>query len=136
VRKPEQRLYDAMKKAAPKEAWLQRVENIVAEGMPDVHVSGPSSECWVELKSVHRPKRPTTRLLGSEGLRPSQVNWHLKAATKAITSWILIQDDAGTKYLVEGCHAGKINELTEADLQLLSRADTWPEIHAALMEWI
>ena len=135
MRKKEQKLWDVMKRKAPKTAWLQRVENIVAEGMPDVHVSGPESECWVELKAVTLPKRASTRVLGSEGLRPSQINWHLKAGTKAITSYILIRDNEGGLYLVSGRHAASINELALDSLVNRSLSHQWDEIFKLIMGW-
>ncbi len=135
MRKPEQKLYDKMRKNAPNTSWLQRIENIVAEGMPDVHVSGPESECWVELKAVNRPKRETTRLLGTEGLRPSQVNWHLKAGTKRMTTFILITDDEGNLWLVEGKHAASINEWTMYTFDHLDVPRTWDGIFKTIMGW-
>ena len=58
MRLKEQRLWDAMRKAAPKGVWLQRVENIVVDGMPDVYaVETEGGACWVELKAPVRPKR-------------------------------------------------------------------------------
>jgi hypothetical protein len=135
MRKPEQKLWDVMKRVAPKTAWLQRVENIVAEGMPDVYVAGPETECWVELKAVTRPKRSTTRLLGNEGLRPSQINWHLKAATKSIASYILIRDDEKNLYLIEGKHAASINEWSLYTMEHLEIPKTWDSIFKALMNY-
>lgn len=135
MRKKEQRLWDMMKRRAPKTAWLQRVENIVAEGMPDVHVSGPESECWVELKAVTLPRRETTRVLGTEGLRPSQINWHLKAGTKSIRSYILIRDDVGMLYLIEGRHAASVNEWPMAKLEERNIGWGWDNIYQELMGW-
>jgi hypothetical protein len=90
VRKAEQKVWDAMKRAqkriAPK-LWMQRVENLVGDGMPDVYVEGP----WIELKAAKLPKRLTTRLQYSEGVRQSQVNWHLKAETRGVISYILVR---------------------------------------------
>lgn len=136
MRKPEQKLYDQLKKHAPPTAWLQRVENLVGEGMPDVHVSGPESECWIELKFAKRPKRATTRLLGNQGLRPSQINWHLKAGTKAMCTYILILDDLGMLYLIDGRQAANINEWPQGECRKRSlAADNWDSIYKVLMSW-
>lgn len=136
MRKPEQKVYDTMKKNAPTTAWLQRVENIVGEGMPDVYVSGPESRCWVELKAAKQPVRGTTRLLGAKGLRQSQINWHLKAQTKNIRTYILIRDDAGNLYLIDGKHAASVNEWSIYTMGHLDYSDckrTWDDIFKELM---
>ena len=135
MRKPEQQLYDAMKRNAPSTAWLQRIENLLVEGMPDVHVSGPESECWVELKSVKRPKRIPTPLLGSQGLRPTQINWHLKAGTKIICSYILIRDDKNELFLICGRLAASLNEMRLDEVRRHSLANTWDGIYKVLMSW-
>ena len=40
MRKAEQKVWDAMKRNAPKGIWMQRVENLAGDGMPDVYVEG------------------------------------------------------------------------------------------------
>jgi len=122
-----------MKRHKPTPVWLQRIENLVAEGMPDVHVSGPESECWVELKYALRPKRESTRFLGSRGLRPGQINWHLKAATKAIVTYVLIKDNHGAFYLVPGSLARYLNDMPREEILHETIASDWPEIFTELM---
>lgn len=134
MRKAEQRLWDTMKKHAQRhEVVLERVENVVADGMPDVHVMAKGGHLtWVELKAPHRPKRPTTRLLGAEGLRPAQINWHLRAAALEVQTWILIRDDTGALLLVAGRHAGEINDWPFDKVQFYAHAQTWETIFGAL----
>lgn len=118
MRLKEQRLWDSFKSNAPKDWWLQRVENVVLEGMPDVYVTLPGDRtCWIELKAPIRPKRNSTRLLGTDGLRPSQINWHLKAATKAKPTYILVRDDQLALYLIPGELAKEANDLTLSQLE-------------------
>ena len=63
MRKAEQKVWDTMKRKAPKELWLQRIENIVGDGMTDVHSSHTTGrEKWIELKAGKLPKRTTTPL--------------------------------------------------------------------------
>lgn len=129
MRKAEQRLWDTMRHRAPRGLWLQRVENLVAEGMPDVYVAGP----WVELKAPHRPVRATTPLLGAkEGLRASQVAWHTKAAAVGIRSFILIRDDSGRLYLIPGAAATEVNGWTAAECDRESVANHWDGIWEVL----
>lgn len=108
MRKPEQRLWDAMRRAQPVLTWAQRVENVVADGMPDVWLA---PDTWIELKTVVTPKKEGTPFLSSSKLRPSQVNWHMKAARHAVRSFILVRDETGVMYLLSGRSAGYANKL-------------------------
>lgn len=132
MRKAEQRLWDAMKRNAPKGWWLLRVENVAGEGMPDVFAAANGQYAWIELKSAIVPARATTPLLGSGGLRLSQINWHLKAATVGLRSWVLIRDNADSIYLVSGQLAARINDMTSAQLfrnaVALDWATVWPRM--------
>lgn len=134
MRKKEQNLWDTFKRNAPTTFWLQRVENGVGEGMPDLYVSsGIGSPCWVELKYAEVPKRMTTPLLGVHGMRVSQIGWHKKALTKKIRSYILVKDSKGQLYLINGWLADKINDMPAKELRGCSlAADTWPTIFTEL----
>ena len=133
MRLKEQRLWDTMKRNAPTTGvWLDRVENIMVDGMPDVHV-GARRWTWVELKAPKRPKRATTPLMGAkEGLRVSQVGWHMKAASMGLPSWILIRDDQRQLYLVSGSYAAEVNDMTASQLMEISVADNWTAIFGEL----
>jgi hypothetical protein len=124
MRQKEQRLWDTMRRNAPRGLWIQRVENLVMAGMPDLYVEG----VWVELKAPTRPKRDTTPLLGREGLNPDQVNWHLQAARKNVRSYVLIRDDLGHLYLLRGVHAAELNGWPRSRVVLDSLADDWPGV--------
>lgn len=128
MRKQEQRLWDTMRRQLGNEVWLQRVENVAGEGMPDVYCAGP----WVELKAARRPKRRTTPLLGADGLRQSQINWHLKAHQLGIPSYILIRDDHGALYLVPGFFAAKLNAMTQRQVHDYSVGLCWEDVELEL----
>jgi hypothetical protein len=133
VRLKEQRLWDSMRNAAPSGFWLQRVENVIGDGMPDVFVAQREGRaCWVELKAPTRPKRETTRLLGDEGLRTSQVSWHLKAAALSQRTYVLIRDDKLEMFLVAGQFADEMNEWPLKIVREASLATTWPQIFEVL----
>ena len=128
MRKPEQLLWDAMKQHTPAALWLQRVENVVGEGMPDVYVG--CSGKWVELKAAERiPIKSTTPLLGRGGMRQSQINWHLKNASlvDAPLSYVLVSAGKAL-FLLRGHLAMDINEFTFDDMTNRSCADTWDAI--------
>lgn len=134
MRKKEQLIWDAWKHYSTQLMWLQRVENVVAEGFPDVYVGG--SGRWVELKAPSKiPKRPDTPLLGAEGLRVSQKNWHQRnAKTKgAPLSYILIRTVERELILVPGSLAPIVNDLSLDELRGYSLGRTWDEINKAVM---
>lgn len=130
MRKKEQRLWDTMKRSAPKNVWLQRVENMVTEGMPDVLING---HIWVELKAPAVPKKATTRLLGDEGLRQSQINWHMKAQSMKNRTYILVRDETSCLYLIDGYWADEINNWTAQQMAESSLASKWDAVWDELL---
>lgn len=134
MRKPEQKVWDTMRQRAPVKVWLERVENVVADGMPDVHVLMEGKMAWVELKHAVLPKRETTRVLGNKGLRQSQINWHLKAAAKSLPVYTVIRDDKGALYMIHASYAETINDMTRAELNDASIGCEWPGIFKMLQE--
>jgi len=125
----EQRLWDAVRRNAPKSWWLQRVENVVVEGMPDVFIAASFGVgIWLELKAPIRPKRLSTRLLGNGGLRPSQINWQMKAATKGLRAFTLIRDDEGVLFNVPCAYVRGINELSTSDMLSIYQIKDWEQL--------
>ena len=126
MRKAEQKLWDTMKRNTPKTRWVQRVENLVGEGMPDLFIA----PCyWIELKAPKPVKRNATALLGPSKLRPAQIGWHLRAYTHAIDSYILIRVDGGKEiFLLPGRMAAHVNEMTMTEIRSQSAASSWVEL--------
>ena len=120
-----------MRKAKPKDIWLERVENLVGVGMPDVMAGGPHFS-WVELKHACLPVRATTRVLGNDGLSIDQINWHLVAASFRLPVYTVVRDDSGGIYMIEAAHAASINDWCAADLRANSIAAAWKEVFAVL----
>lgn len=54
----EKLLWNWMRRAAPKDAWLSRFEPGRPAGMPDVHVCWRGRAAWVELKDDQEKVRP------------------------------------------------------------------------------
>ena len=134
MRLPEQRLWDTMKRNAPEEAWLQRVENVVIDGMPDVYVAIARRTSWVELKAPKMPKRSTTPLMGDkQGLNINQIGWHLVAAQNGVRSFVLVRDvERLCLLLLQGRLAKHINQLTLDEAKKLSVASDWQGIFQKL----
>ena len=119
ARTDEQKLYDRMKKHRPPRCKLERIENAVGEGEPDVRVFGWNGwVCWVELKFAKRAnKRPSTPALGdAKGMRQSQMNWIAERTARGIVCFILIADDLGRIYLMSGHQVDLINGMTAREL--------------------
>jgi hypothetical protein len=67
--------------AADLKICLDRVENMVLAGMPDVNGVYCGTEFWIELKSCDvLPARAGSRVFGDGGLRGEQVVWLAKRA--------------------------------------------------------
>lgn len=83
----------------------RRVENLVAEGDPDVEGCYKAVAFNIELKTAERPARPTTRVLGPADIRPKQIPWAKARWTAGGLSYFLIQVGSAYKasrYLVPG----------------------------------
>lgn len=94
-----------------------RVENAAGEGNPDVEGVVNGDQCWIELKSNDRPKRPTTAIRPKT--RESQSIWHAeRTRAGSRMHWVLMQvgeAHAAKLYLIPGSAYDHIHA-TEADL--------------------
>lgn len=73
------------------QARIDRVENGLVDGMPDVNCYLGERELWFELKYIEAwPARASTQVLGRKGLRPEQINWHIRQGNAGGMSWILV----------------------------------------------
>ena len=101
---------------------LQRLENLVGVGHPDVEGCIDAQQVWIELKSETRPKRKDTPIRPK--LRTSQSEWHkTRAAAGFRYNWVLLQvghAHAARLYLVPGDRYDDIAAATEAELTELS----------------
>ncbi|WP_448506598.1 hypothetical protein [Immundisolibacter sp.] len=99
--------------------FIQRIENLVGEGVPDVHLTSrvDGRQHWLELKHVTTiPKRPGTRVFGNGGLRPEQTAWIYCRAAVGASVWIFAQ--AGEwLFLIRGFWAREFNDASLKELQ-------------------
>lgn len=65
--------------------WIERVENRVNRGTPDIFFRGHRTGGWIELKYDNNP-RPSSRV----GLAPQQVVWHWGFHKAGGLSWIIL----------------------------------------------
>jgi len=96
---------------------LERIENGVGSGLPDVHCLCRGVTRWVELKALKRPKRPTTPLFKPRTLRPEQTAWHLSYNHAGGRSFILVRDDQRVLYVFPGGMALELPALSLAQCQ-------------------
>jgi len=133
MRQAEQKLWDTTLRNKPVGIALERVENGLGAGMPDVYSRAETFHTWIELKAPHAPKRESTRLLGSEGLSQEQINWHLKSARYGLITYVLIRDIEHKRlWLVGGGWADEMNDWTAAELDKNSLANNWRDIFSRL----
>lgn len=128
MRQAEQRLWDTMKRNRPRHVWMERVENLMNDGDPDVNVYSPNKVCFVELKAPIAPASPQSLLLRKGDVRLSQINWHLKAATMNLNHFFLLRDSLRSLFLIPGGYIAREPVITTARTKELSIASTWTEI--------
>lgn len=109
--------YKTLKKNLPQGTdRLDRVENVVLTGMPDINFCSGGVECWIEMKSPKEPKRSTTRLFGSNHrLSQDQMNWFKRQHAAGGKGFILIATDKRW-ILLGGGLADFINDMTVDEL--------------------
>ena len=127
MRKTEQRLWDRMRRAIGKDVRLERIENVVGVGTPDV-LACCYITAFVELKAVEGPPvRETTRVLGERGLSRDQRNWHKDWHQWGGKSYILIGVGLQT-FMISGAFADEVNGMTMEQLAFYSVASDWAAV--------
>ena len=89
---PESNDYKVLKKNLPTgNDRLDRVENFVVAGMPDINFCSEGKESWIEQKSPIEPKRQSTKLFGSNHkISQDQKNWFLRQMKAEGNAYFLI----------------------------------------------
>lgn len=99
---------------------LDRVENIVVDGMPDVNGCFSGREFWIETKCPTEPKRDGTPLFGSNhDLSLGQRNWALRQMNAGGNVFFYIVTDKW-RFLVHGRYADRLNSMTVREIGLIS----------------
>lgn len=137
MRHPEQRLWDNMRGALGKRCRLERIENLVGVGTPDVWVltARHGIVTPVELKAVRSwPVRGATPVLGREGLSPEQRNWHLDWHRWGGRSLVIVGVGTEGPYAFDGKRADSINQLTKHEYVPQACAIGWERIFEVMSE--
>jgi len=91
---------------------MDRVENGVMAGMPDINMCSHGVEVWIEMKSPREPRRSTTPLFGSNHpVSQDQLNWFLRHTRAGGRGYLLISTNAQW-LLVPGACLEAINTLS------------------------
>lgn len=95
---------------------LDRIENAVVTGMPDINMCIGGTEVWIEQKSPKEPVRSTTPLFGSNHkISQEQANWFLRQRKAGGKAYFLIATDKRWM-LLPGFLADEINKMTVPEL--------------------
>lgn len=138
MRKQEQRLWDRMRNNRPHDVRLERMENGVGEGTPDVCVLAGGIVSWVELKARETPPaRPDTPLLSAaHGANPAQRNWHMDWMRHGGRSFFLIGVGKGAtakQWLLPGAMYDAVNDMSlDAVRAAAVAAEQWTKIFERL----
>lgn len=91
---------------------VDRIENFIVNGMPDINYCFDGFECWIEIKSPKEPKRESTSLFGSNHkLSIDQMNWFLRQKNAGGKGFIFIKTDKRAM-IIEQDYADFINLAT------------------------
>ena len=141
MRKKEQLLWDAMRMGLSPGVHLERIENSAGEGIADVVALCAGVVTFCELKArADFPARASSRVLGSDGLRQAQKNWHMIWNKHGGRSLIIIGVGTGRHrqhLAVRGGHGDALNEMAWAELLSAScavgaGAEFWPRLEEVL----
>lgn len=120
---------------------VNRVENVLVVGMPDVNYCVAGEEGWLEIKTpVATPIRRTTPVMGSaHALSQEQCNWLLAQKRAGGLGYIYV-DAPNRRYLIDGADADKVNKASEQEMMMFcvwscpvpTPAERWTELREAL----
>jgi hypothetical protein len=95
---------------------IDRVENSMVAGAPDINMCIEGTELWIEQKSPKEPSRVSTPLFGSNHrISQNQKNWFLRQRKAGGRCYFLVSSDKRWM-LLPGSMADKINEMTVSEL--------------------
>jgi len=110
MRKPEQRLWDAMRRNIGPQVLMKRVENYLEAGMPDTIALSRGHVTWIETKVGHWPARATTRIQWNHPLQIEQCNFHLDWRQQDGHS-IIVAGIGDEIFMIPGSNADDFNNL-------------------------
>jgi hypothetical protein len=134
VRRPEQRLWDKLRRATAGKIHTERIENIVGVGRPDVDTLVSGSFVPIELKQISEwPVRAQTRVMGEKGLSQVQKNWHLNWRRWGGKSLIVVGVGEDV-FTFDGVLADQLNDYNSAEFKKAALIEGLQETVALLIK--
>lgn len=134
MRKPEQRLWDRLRKAAVGKIYTERIENLVGVGRPDIDTLVAGSFVPIELKQIAAwPVRVGTRVMGERGLSQVQKNWHLTWRRWGGNSLVVVGVGQDV-FAFDGALADSLNEFNKTEFKKAALAEGINETMALLIK--
>lgn len=132
-RKPEDRLWDRTRTNIGAKVRLERIENMLGSGTPDVLAIGSSRVTWIENKIADWPVHAETRIQFLHPPTIHQRNWHLMWKQNGGHSIFLVGNGDGSSAKVFAVGARFADEIIGFKRSMLERFETnWGELAAAL----
>lgn len=126
MRLQEQKLWDRMRHSLKDKVYMERVENVVNPGRPDVDVLWNGVVLPIELKAIEGwPVKASTAVLGGRGLNQNQLNWWLNWKRWGGFGFILVGVD-GDIFAIPGTQSDLVNKMNSKEL--LSYRTSWPAL--------
>lgn len=92
ARKPEQALWDKLRDTMAGHWRVDRVENVLVQGMPDVYFTiSAGLSGWIELKVLKNLPTTDHHSVKIPHYTPFQANWHWTHRDHGGRSWIVVQ---------------------------------------------
>src|SRR5512135_1340308 len=96
---------------------IERIENIVGVGTPDIHCICRGCVTWIELKVARWPVKETSRMKYLHPLDVDQENWHMRYAQQGGRSFILVGIERQRDlFLIPGSHHDEVNKMLRKDI--------------------
>jgi hypothetical protein len=122
-----------MRRNVGAQLFMQRIENVVTSGMPDVLINasvgkGVAPVIYAELKAIEKlPARETTPLLGADRrLRVAQKNWHKDWNKHDGNSVIVVGVGSRKFFVVDGSKGDFVNDYNINDFRANALVvDSW-----------
>lgn len=102
------------------ESHIERIENAIGSGNPDVNYLLLDVEGWIELKDAESPKRDSSIIFTRGTIRDSQHIWHERRAQTKYRHHFFLLRSGQNVYLIHGRHHDRIEGQTHDTLIKLS----------------
>jgi hypothetical protein len=108
MRKPEQKVYDELKRTKPYGIRMERIENGLGSGTADLHLLSQGQTVWFETKHLIVPVMATTPIIKNDTFEKDQPKWHMSIAIHGGRSYVVAKDTLGQWYLIPGKDIPKV----------------------------